>query len=155
MTIQGQNNKYHRIKKDSRDKREDPTWYPQVTRLLKGTLISATVNHHRPSKNGFRPMGHVIHTRWHKISHRGSNYSLLQELRLDPMAEINPERDPAARIASGNWSDGQNRLSSGSAREWLHPLFLDGWITRSICSHEGETALVITHQKWPSKDRSH
>ena len=27
--------------------------------MLKGTLISATANHHRPSKNGFRPMGHV------------------------------------------------------------------------------------------------
>ena len=43
MTILGQNNKYHRIKKDSRDKREDPAWYPRVPRLLKGTLISVKV----------------------------------------------------------------------------------------------------------------
>ena len=40
MTIQGQNNKYHRIKKDSRDKREDPTWYPRLIIIALARMAS-------------------------------------------------------------------------------------------------------------------
>ena len=80
MTIQGQNNKYHMIKKDSRDKREDPTWYPQVPWLLKGTLISATANHHRPSKDGFQPVGHVRIKRVQGSMHMGSDLPFLDHI---------------------------------------------------------------------------
>ena len=91
MTIQGQNNKYHKIKKDSRDKREDPTWYPQVPWLLKGTLISATANHHRPSKDGFRPVGHVRIKRVQGSMHMGSDLPFLDHI-IYPHHLLSPDQ---------------------------------------------------------------
>ena len=48
--------------------------------MLKGTLISATANHHRPSKDGFRPVGHVRIKRVQGSMHMGSDLPFLDHI---------------------------------------------------------------------------
>ena len=84
------NNKYHRIKKDSRDKREGPTWYAQVPRLLKGTLISATINHHRPSTNATDQS-----SKSRSIAIGPGHPHVNQSITLAPMIATKHEQQPA------------------------------------------------------------